>query len=74
MQPDDIVDVMAQHESHWMSLDGVEGIAIGESGGGEPIILIYVNPAARENLKNRIPSRVDGYEVSLEPEDGFVAL
>lgn len=74
MQPDDIIDVMARHESHWMGLSGVEGVAIGESKDGKPMILIYVDPSAKEGLKNRIPSSVDGYEVSLEPEDGFVAL
>ena len=74
MQRDDIIDVLARHESQWMSLNGVEGVAIGESGDGKPAILIYVDPSARDELRNRIPSSVDGYEVSLEPEDGFVAL
>ena len=75
MELEDIQTVMARYESRWMALDGVEGIAIGESGDGKLIIVIYANPVAKEDLMKKIPSIVDGHEVSFEPEsEGFVAL
>jgi hypothetical protein len=75
MEREDIQTVMARYESSWMALDGVEGIAIGESGDGKPIIVIYANPVAKPDLMKKIPSSVDGHEVSFEPEpEGFVAL
>ena len=75
MQLEDIETVMARYESRWMALDGVEGVAIGESRDGKSIIVIYADPVAKGDLMKQIPSSVDGHEVSFEPEpEGFVAL
>lgn len=75
MRIDDIETVMAKYESQWMALDGVEGVAVGESKDSKPIIVIYADPVAKEDLKRVIPSNVDGHDVLFEPEpEGFVAF
>ena len=59
-----IEQVQAEHTADWMAIDGVIGTAIGLHEGRPCIkVLAAVDP---EQLKDRIPSNVEGYPVLLE--------
>jgi hypothetical protein len=59
-----IEQVLDSHTAKWMSVPGVAGTAIGESD-GRPCIKILVFRKTEE-LKKKIPSRVEGFPVILE--------
>lgn len=67
-----IQKVLQDKTNEWMNLPGVEGVAIGEHQ-GESCIRIFtsVNP---NDLREKIPSNVEGYPVIIEKTGGFGAL
>ena len=67
-----IEEVLKDKTNEWMSIAGVEGVAIGEHKGNSCIrIFTSVNP---KNLRDKIPSSVDGYPVIIEKTGPFKAL
>lgn len=61
----DIKTVMDAHVNELMSIDGVIGVAIGAVEGGTPCIQVLVVDVTEE-LKKRIPARLDGHPVVIE--------
>ncbi len=61
---DSIQDVLKARTPEWMALPGVEGTAIGLLG-DEACIKVYVR-AKTDELSTQIPSRVEGYRVTLQ--------
>lgn len=67
-----IEEVLKDKTNEWMSIDGVEGVAIGEHKGKSCIIIFTsINP---KNLQDKIPSSVEGYPVIIEKTGRFRAL
>ena len=66
-----IEQVQKEHTSHWLAIDGVEGIAIGLYKGG-PCVKIYSSKKA-EDLREKIPSTVGDYQVIIEEAGAFRA-
>ena len=62
--PADAVDVaQARHAPELMAIDGVVGVARGQTAAGEEAIVVYLtDDAARE----RVPSAVEGIPVEAE--------
>jgi hypothetical protein len=67
-----IEQVQEEHTDEWMSIDGVEGIAIGLFE-DKPCIKIFSSRKAKE-LQAKIPSEVEGYPVIIEETGVFRAL
>ncbi len=67
-----IEEVLKDRTDEWMNIPGVEGVAIGEHKGKSCIrIFTSVNP---NNLRDKIPSSVEGYPVIIEKTGRFRAL
>jgi hypothetical protein len=58
-------------ESELLSLEGVEGVALGESDGA-PVISVLVSRVSPA-LRAHVPAEVDGIPVRLERSGHFVA-
>ncbi len=56
----EIARVKQAHEQELMSIDGVEGVGIGQNRIGEDAILVYLRD---EGAKRRIPAIIGGYPV-----------
>ena len=67
-----IEQVQEAHTEEWMAIDGVEGTAIGLYE-GKPCIKIFSSVPATQ-LKNMIPSSVEGHPVIIEETGSFRAL
>jgi hypothetical protein len=67
-----IEQVLKENTDAWMAVDGVEGTAIGLYK-GKPCIKIFASVEAQE-LRDKIPSAVDGYPVIIEETGEFRAL
>ena len=67
-----IEQVQEEHTSRWMAIAGVEGTAIGLCE-GKPCIKIFSSVSA-EQLKDKIPSSVEGHPVIIEETGTFRAL
>jgi hypothetical protein len=67
-----IEQVRAEYTDEWMAIDGVEGVAIGLFE-DKPCIKIFSSRKAEE-LRDKIPSRVEGYPVIIEESGTFRAL
>ncbi len=67
-----IEQALKENTNHWMSIPGVEGVAIGEYKGKSCIrIFTSVDP---KNLQGKIPSNVEGYPVIVEKTGPFGAI
>ena len=72
MRDPSIEEVLRDITDEWMSLPGVEGVAIGEHKGTSCIrVFTSVNP---KNLQDKIPSRVEEYPVIIEKTGPFRAV
>ncbi len=72
MKNKSIEQVLKENTNQWMSIPGVEGVAIGESKGKSCIrIFTSVDP---KNLQGKIPSNAEGYPVIIEKTGPFKAL
>ena len=67
-----IEQVQEEHTDDWMAIPGVEGTAIGLSE-GKPCIRIFTSSKPKE-LRDKIPSTVEGYPVIIEETGAFRAL
>ena len=67
-----IEQVQEEHTDAWMAIDGVEGTAIGLYE-GKPCIKIFTSSKSKE-IRNKIPSTVEGYPVIIEETGAFRAL
>ena len=67
-----IQQVQEEHTDEWMTIDGIEGTAVGLFE-GKPCIKIFSSKKAEE-LRGIIPSTVDGYPVIIEETGIFRAL
>lgn len=67
-----IEQVQEEYTDEWMAIDGVEGTAIGLYE-GKPCIKIFSSVPATQ-LKNKIPSSVEGHPVIIEETGSFRAL
>jgi len=67
-----IDEVLRDRTDEWLRIPGVEGVAIGEHKGTRCIrVFTSINP---KNLRDKIPSRVEGYPVIIEKAGPFRAL
>ncbi len=67
-----IEQVQEAHTDEWMAIPGVEGTAIGLCE-GKPCITIF-SSSKPQQLKDKIPSTVEGYPVIIEETGAFRAL
>ena len=67
-----IESVLAENSNNLMALLGVTGIAIGKFK-GKPCIHVYIAQKNQE-LMNKIPSTLDGYQVKVRETGEFQAL
>ena len=67
-----IEQVQEKHTDQWMAIPGVQGTAIGIAE-GKPCILI-LSSVKPETLRDKIPSRVEGYSVIIRETGAFRAL
>ena len=67
-----IEQIKAKHEARLLSVEGVEGVGIGEDN-GKPVIKVYVTKKTKAVHEN-IPERLDGYPVVMEVTGEFHAL
>ena len=67
-----IKQVLQDNTDQWMAIPGVEGTAIGLFK-GKPCIRIFTS-LKPEQLKDKIPSTVEGYPVIIEETGSFHAL
>jgi hypothetical protein len=71
--PDKTIEqVLQDNTDQWMAIPGVEGTAIGLSK-GKPCIRIFTSSKPQQ-LKDKIPSTVEGYPVIIEETGSFQAL
>ncbi|MHC4241272.1 MAG: hypothetical protein ACYS3N_08125 [Planctomycetota bacterium] len=71
--PDKTIEqIQEAHTDEWMAIPGVEGTAIGLCE-GKPCIRIFSSSKAQQ-LKDKIPSTVEGYPVIIEETGSFRAL
>ena len=67
-----IEEVIKDITEEWLSIPGVEGIAIGEHKGMSCIrVFTSINP---KNLRDKIPSHVERYPVIIEKAGPFRSL
>ncbi len=67
-----IEQVQEEHTDEWMAISGVEGTAIGLYE-GKPCIKIFTSSKPQQ-LRDKIPSTVEGYPVIIEETGAFRAL
>jgi hypothetical protein len=67
-----IEQVQEEHTDAWMAIPGVEGTAIGLYE-GKPCIKIFSSRKPQQ-LRDKIPSTVEGYPVIIEETGAFRAL
>lgn len=67
-----IEQVQQAHTADWMTVPGVEGTAIGLFE-GKPCIKVF-SSIAPEQLRDKIPSTVEGYPVIIEETGTFHKL
>ena len=67
-----IEQVQEEHTDAWMAIPGVEGTAIGLSE-GKPCIKIFTSSKPQQ-IREKIPSKVEGYPVIIEETGEFRAL
>jgi len=67
-----IEQVQEEHTDDWMAIPGVEGTAIGLSD-GKPCIKIFTSSKPQQ-IRDKIPSTVEGYTVIIEETGAFRAL
>ncbi len=67
-----IEQVQEEHTDEWMAIPGVEGTAIGLFE-GKPCIKIFTSSKPQE-VRDKIPSTVEGYPVIIEETGEFRAL
>ena len=67
-----IEQVQEEHTDDWMAIPGVEGTAIGLFE-GKPCIKIFSSRKPQE-VRDKIPSTVEGYPVIIEETGAFRAL
>ncbi len=67
-----IEQVQEEHTDEWMAIPGVEGTAIGLYE-GKPCIKIFTSSKPQQ-LRDKIPSTVEGYPVIIEETGEFRAL
>ena len=67
-----IEQVQEEHTDAWMAIPGVEGTAIGLFE-GKPCIKIFSSRKPQQ-LRDKIPSTVEGYRVIIEETGAFRAL
>jgi len=67
-----IEQVQEEHTDAWMAIPGVEGTAIGLYE-GKPCIKIFTSSKPQQ-IRDKIPSTVEGYTVIIEETGAFRAL
>jgi len=67
-----IEKVKEKHENKLMSIEGVQGVGIGEES-GKLVIKLYVDKKTK-SLQDKIPMQIEGYPVRIEVSGKFVAL
>ena len=67
-----IEQVLKDNTDKWLAIPGVEGAAIGLFE-GKPCIRIFTSSNAQE-LRDKIPTNIDGYPVVIEQTEEFRAL
>ncbi|MGE0481026.1 MAG: hypothetical protein AB7Q17_11195 [Phycisphaerae bacterium] len=65
-----LADVRARHDARLMALEGVVGVADGETDDGRACIKVYVASGA-PSIRSAIPRQLDGYPVVVEATGEF---
>jgi hypothetical protein len=64
--------VKKRHEGELLSLDGVQGVGIGDDDQGQPAIMVYVEEGS-DRARRRIPARLENVPVVVEESEPFAA-
>lgn len=73
-QKGSIEKVKADHEDHLMSIEGVQGVGIGQRKDGDGLaIKVYVDNKTK-SLQEKLPKQLDGHPVDIEVSGEFNAL
>ncbi len=67
-----IEQVKAKHETQLLTIEGVEGVGIGEEL-SKRVLKVYVVKKTK-TLQEKIPSQIEGYPVRIEVTGEFHAL
>lgn len=67
-----IEDVQERYEQQLINIPGVTAIGIGEQN-GQPVIVIMVSQRTEE-LTQKLPQQLDGYDVRVEVSGDLVAF
>lgn len=68
-----IIDAKTAWEDKLMAIPGVTGVAIGlSSDGSEKVIKVYVVKSGTV-ARDKIPDRIEGFRVEIEPRGTFKA-
>jgi hypothetical protein len=65
--------VKREHESRWLSLDGVVAVGVGQTADGRPAVVVSVR-ADSARLRRALPERVDGVPVEVRVSGDLRAL
>ena len=69
-----IEEVKAQHEEQLMSIEGVQGVGIGQRQDGDGLaIKVYVDNKTKA-LQEKLPKQLEGHPVQIEVSGEFHAL
>jgi hypothetical protein len=63
--PASIQEVKQRHEAELMAMPGVVSVGIGRGERGEPVLVIGLD-RERRDLRERLPKRLEGYDVRTE--------
>lgn len=67
-----IEQIKAKYETQFLSIEGVEGVGIGEEM-SKPVIKVYVVKKTKA-LAEKIPAQIEGYPVKMEVTGEFHAF
>jgi len=70
---EDIAVVLARHTVSLMEMEGVVGVFQGERPNHDPIVVVLLS-AQSEELRMRIPQKLDGYPVQIEVSGPIIPM
>lgn len=62
--------VRSRNESRLMAIEGVVGIGVGRTAGGDDAIVVYLRD---ESARQRVPARIEGYPLEIVVTGGIDA-
>ena len=68
VKSESIDETLARHAERLMAHDGIQGIYVGQTDGGEPCLVIIATVPAEE-LADAVPDSLEGWPVRIESGD-----